>query len=132
VTFADLRGESFITNPADRQSGPPLRWMAEQRRHGLPGRVVAEAASVQEILTLVASGRGVCLVPAPVARDYRRADVSYVAVSDAEPAVISLAWARGSLRPVVELFIDVARAVADGEMLPAVTSATARSPEESV
>jgi DNA-binding transcriptional LysR family regulator len=112
LTFAELHDESFITNPADRDSGPPTRWLVEQRRHGLPGRVAAEAASVQEILALVASGRGVCLVPAPVARHYARPDITYVEVSDAEPAVVSLAWARGSLRPVVQTFIDEARDVA--------------------
>lgn len=112
LTFADLRDESFITNPADREAGPPTRWLAEQRRHGLPGRIAAQAASVQEILTLVATGRGVCLVPAPVARHYPRADVTYVEVPDAEHAVISLAWAPGALRPVVQAFIDAARAVA--------------------
>ena len=112
LTFAELRDKSFITNPADRDSGPPVRWLTEQQRHGLPGRVAAEAASVQEILTLVASGRGVCLVPEPVARHYPRADVSYVQAADAEPAVVSLAWARGSLRPVAETFIEVAREVA--------------------
>lgn len=111
LTFADLRNESFITNPVDRHA-PPTRWLAEQRRHGLPGRIAAEAASVQEILTLVATGRGVCLVPAPVARHYPRADVSYVEIPDAEPAVISLAWAHGTLRPVAQAFIDLAREVA--------------------
>ncbi|MGZ4187195.1 MAG: LysR family transcriptional regulator [Solirubrobacteraceae bacterium] len=118
LTFAELRDESFITNPADRDSGPPVRWLTEQQRHGLPGRVAAEAASVQEILTLVASGRGVCLVPAPVARHHPRPDVSYIQVTDADPALVSLAWARGSLRPVVDTFIEVARQVAARDAPP--------------
>lgn len=128
LTFAELREESFITNPAERDSGPPLRWLAEQQRHGLPGRVAAEAASVQEILTLVASGRGVCVVPAPVARAYPRADISYVEVADAEPAVVSLAWARGSLRPAVERFIEVAREVARHQTGATGTWPSTRSP----
>jgi DNA-binding transcriptional LysR family regulator len=65
VVYADLRAESFIINPV--VDSPPVRWLAEQQRHGLPGRVAAEAASIQEILALVASGRGVCLVPESVA-----------------------------------------------------------------
>ena len=112
LRFADLRDESFITNPAVRDPGPPTRWLAEQQRHELPGRVAAKAASVQEILTLVASGRGVCLVPAPVARHYPRADVSYVDVTDAEPALVSLAWDSQSRRPVVDSFIRIVREVA--------------------
>ncbi len=112
LTFDDLRDESFITNPIVDAQGPPVRWLAEQARHGLPGRVAAEAASVQEILTLVATGRGVSLVPASVAEHYPRADVSYVKVANADPAVVSLAWAPGAERPTLEAFIETARQLA--------------------
>jgi DNA-binding transcriptional LysR family regulator len=109
LEFIDLRDESFITNPVVEASAPPKRWLAEQARHGLPGRSAAEAASVQEILTLVAVGTGVCLVPASVARHYPRPDVVYIEVSDADPAVVSLAWPRGGLRPIVAAFIELTR-----------------------
>lgn len=112
LLFADLREESFITNRVVPSPGPPIRWLAEQQRQGLPGRVAAEAASVHEILALVAAGRGVCLVPASVALHYRRPDVAYVEVSDAEPAVVSLAWRQESMRPIIEEFIDAAREAA--------------------
>jgi len=45
-----------ITNPVVEGPAAPERWLAEQRRHGLPGRVAAKAASVEEILT--SSGPG--------------------------------------------------------------------------
>lgn len=118
LTFAELRDESFIVNPAVPTSGPPARWLAEQRRHGLPGRIAAQSASVQEILTLVAAGRGVSLVPSAVAAHYPRGDVAYVPVTDAEPAVISLAWRPGPLAPHVEAFIDTARQVAARTAVP--------------
>ena len=122
VRFDDLRPESFITNPALETSAPPMRWLAEQARHGLPGRVAARAASVQEILTLVAAGKGVCLVPSSVARHYPRADVAYVQVRDADPAVVSLAWPRGSMRPIVQAFIEMARAHGSVELPASVRS----------
>lgn len=109
LTFDDLRNESFITNPVIDAQSPPVRWLAEQARHGLPGHVAAQAASVQEILTLVATGRGVSLVPASVADHYPRADVNYVQVTDADPAVVSLAWQPGAARPTVDAFIETAR-----------------------
>src|SRR5262249_21544213 len=112
IEFIDLRDESFITNPATADGGPPARWLAEQQRHGLPGRVAAESASISEILTLVATGRGVCLVPSPVERHHPRSDVRYVEVTDADPAVVSLAWTRETLRPEVAAFIDTTRRVA--------------------
>jgi DNA-binding transcriptional LysR family regulator len=121
VGYADLSGERFITNPlvdgADPDR-PPARWLAEQHRHGLAGRVAAEAASLQEILTLVATGRGVCLVPATVARQHRRSDVRYVEVRDAEPAVVSIVWSRPDLRPEVDAFIRTARTVAGMDTQP--------------
>jgi DNA-binding transcriptional LysR family regulator len=109
VKFKELRGESFITNPVVEASAPPKRWLTEQARHGLPGRVAAEAASVQEILTLVGAGKGVCFVPVSVAHHYPRTDVVYVEVSDADPAVVSVAWPRGGLRPIVGAFIEMTR-----------------------
>jgi DNA-binding transcriptional LysR family regulator len=109
LKFADLRDESFITNPAVEAPRPPSRWLAEQRRHGLSGRVAAEAGSVQELLTLVATGRGVSLVPASLASHHPRTDVNYVEVTDADWAVVSLARHPGSVRPAVAAFIDTAR-----------------------
>lgn len=131
LTFANLRDESFITNPVVSNAGAPVRWLTEQKRHGLPGRVAAEAASVQEILTLVATGRGVCLMPAIVARHYPRADVSYVEVSDADPAVVSLAWPPGDLPPAVESFIRVSRQVARAHQKPSDTGREHELPSSS-
>jgi DNA-binding transcriptional LysR family regulator len=115
LVFSDLRDESFLTNPVGRQYRPPSRWLEEQRRHELPGRVAGEATSLQEILALVAAGRGVCLVPQAVADHYPRADVTYVPVTDADPAVVSLARRRGPTRPAVEIFIDASRQAAAGK-----------------
>ena len=112
LTFAELRGESFIVNPMVSHGGPPARWLAEQRRHGLPGRVGAEARSPQEIMALVGAGRGVCLVPAAAALHDRRPDVVYVPVTDAEPAVVSLAWPPDRSSPTVKAFVATSREVA--------------------
>jgi hypothetical protein len=43
---------------------------------------------------------------------YPRADVTYIEVNDAEPAVVSLAWARGSWCPVVDAFVETVSEVA--------------------
>ena len=113
LTFADLNHESFIINPAIPNYPKPARWLAEQRRHGLPGRIAARATSVQEILTLVAAGRGIALVPEAVATQQLRANIVYLPVADAEPAVVSLARRPGLTSPTVESFVSAARDVAD-------------------
>lgn len=115
ITFADLKDEGFIVNPAVPTAGPPSRWLAEQRRHGLPGRIVAQSASIQEILTLVAAGRGVSLLPSTATAAYPRDDVSYVPVTDADPAVISLARRPGRPSPEAEAFIEATRRAAAGK-----------------
>lgn len=112
LAFVDLREESFVVNPVLQDDGTPTRWLAEQRRHGLPGRVAGETTSIEEILTLVAAGRGVCLVPAAVADQHPRPDLAYVPVIDAEPAVVSLARCPGRVDPAVEAFLQTAREVA--------------------
>jgi DNA-binding transcriptional LysR family regulator len=112
LVFADLREESFIVNPVNEDRLPPSRWLAEQRRHALPGRIAGASSSLQEIITLVAAGRGVCLLPATVALHDRRSDIVYIPVTDADPAVVSLAWRPGELSPIVRAFIDTARKVA--------------------
>jgi DNA-binding transcriptional LysR family regulator len=112
LTMADLVNESFIINPAVRHEEDPPRWLAEQRRHGLPGQVAARATSLQEILTLVAAGRGVCLVPSTVAIQHPREDVTYVSVIDADPAVTSLAWRPGGKPPLVRELIESAHGAA--------------------
>ncbi len=108
VCMAELEAESFVVNPTV-SSSTPARWLAEQHRHGLPGRVAAAAASVQELLTLVAAGQGVSLVPAPVAGRYPREDVAYVEITDAEPAVVSIARQTAGVRPITQAFIELAR-----------------------
>jgi DNA-binding transcriptional LysR family regulator len=112
LTFADLRDESFIVNPMVPNAGSPARWLAEQRRHGLPGRVATEARSPQEIMALVGAGQGVCLVPAAAAMHDRRQDVAYVPVIDAEPAVVSLVWSSERCSPTLLEFVAIAREVA--------------------
>jgi DNA-binding transcriptional LysR family regulator len=129
LTFADLRGESFIVNPMVSHGGPPARWLAEQRRHRLPGRVAAEARSTEEIMALVGAGRGVCLVPAAAALHDRRPDVAYVPVTDAEPAVVSLAWLPDRSSPTVGAFLATAREIATASAdigLPALSPSSVR------
>jgi DNA-binding transcriptional LysR family regulator len=113
VTFTELRDERFITNPTVPNDGVPSRWLAEQRRHRLPGCVAAVTRSIHEILAQVASQAGVCLVPASVARDHSRPDVAFVPITDADPAVTSLVFRRGHESAALSTFLETARLIAD-------------------
>jgi DNA-binding transcriptional LysR family regulator len=94
-----------VVNPGTDQNAIG-RWKDEQRRHGLPGRIAGRARSVTELLTMVAAGSGITLVPVSVARQHRPPTITYVPVTDAEPAVISLVWPTGKLSPSAEVFIQ--------------------------
>lgn len=98
VTLNELGEERFIVNPGTDHNAL-ARWRDEQRRHGLPGRVAGRARSVTELLTMVAAGIGITLVPVSVARQHRPPTITYVPVVDVERAVISLVWPTGALSP---------------------------------
>jgi DNA-binding transcriptional LysR family regulator len=108
VSLSELDGERFVVNPVVANS-EMRRWKEEQHRHGLPGRIAGRARSVSELLTMVATGAGITLVPVSVARQYRPPAITYVPVTDAEPAVISLVWPTGALSPSGEAFLQAAR-----------------------
>ena len=108
VSLAELGEDRFVVNPGTSDDALK-RWRDEQRRHGLPGRIAGRARSVTELLTLVAAGTGITLVPASVARQHRPPMITYIPVTDADPAVISLVWPTGALSPVGHGFVRVAQ-----------------------
>jgi hypothetical protein len=69
-------------------------------------------------------------VPSAVMAHHPRSGVVYVPVTDAEPAVISLAWPPGRLSPDVEAFLRVARTIAD-QMAGVATIAASKPAEAS-
>jgi DNA-binding transcriptional LysR family regulator len=85
------------------------RWKDEQRRHGLPGRIAGRARSVTELLTMVSAGIGITLVPVSVARQHRPPTITYIPVTDAELAVISLVWPTDALSPSAQAFVEAAQ-----------------------
>ncbi len=87
VSLRELDADRFVVNPGTHHNAME-RWKDEQRRHGLPGRIAGRARSVTELLTMVAAGNGITLVPASVARQHRPPTITYIPVTDAEPAVL--------------------------------------------
>ena len=117
--------DRFVVNPG---TGPNAlgRWKDEQRRHGLPGQIAGRARSVTELLTMVAAGVGVTLVPVSVARQHRPPTITYIPVTDAEPAVISLIWPTGGLSPSAQAFVEAAKEQAQRTRFETVADLEAR------
>nr|WP_241266666.1 LysR family transcriptional regulator [Streptomyces scabichelini] len=109
IQVSDLADEPFVL--VGGHSGQGLREiiLEQCRRGGFVPRVVQEAALVQTIAGLVASGVGVALIPASVRR-IQKTGVTYRALQD-EPLDVEmgLIWARENDSPVLAGFIDVAK-----------------------
>ena len=108
ISLRELGDDRFIVNPGTELNALE-RWKDEQRRHGLPGRIAGKARSVTELLTMVAAGNGITLVPVSVARQHRPPTITYIPVTDAEPAVISLVWPTATLSPSAQAFVEAAQ-----------------------
>jgi DNA-binding transcriptional LysR family regulator len=90
VSVADLLPEPIIAAPP---SPGPWRdyWILTEYRSS-PAPVVAEAATFEAELHLVASGRGISVTAMAAARFYNRPGVVFVPIHDLDPCRVALAW----------------------------------------
>jgi DNA-binding transcriptional LysR family regulator len=104
-----LRGETFVI--LARREAPGLfaglaSTMGEAG--GIPDDVL-EVAEMQTIISLVAGGFGVSLVPESVGQ-IDRSGVAFRAIAGQTPMIeLALAWRAGSASPVLEAFLAMAR-----------------------
>lgn len=111
LALASLSGEPFVLFP--RAAGA---WLFDAivtycRRAGFVPRIEQEAIQMQTIVSLVAAGIGVALVPASLRR-LRRTGVVYRALAEKSPAVeIGLVQRARDDSPLVRAFVAAARAV---------------------
>ncbi|OAH15417.1 LysR family transcriptional regulator [Streptomyces jeddahensis] len=64
---------------------------------------------MEELLGYVRAGRGVVLVPEPVAVVFPRPDIAYVPVTDVPPGRVALAWDDARRSALVTDFVEAAR-----------------------
>jgi DNA-binding transcriptional LysR family regulator len=112
ISLRSLADEAFILFP--RSDGPGFHDLILSLCHqsGFSPRVVQEAAQMQTILSLVAGGIGVALVPQSV-QTLRREGVRYKHLRERVPETgIALAWLRDSKSPAIEHFVESAKSSA--------------------
>jgi DNA-binding transcriptional LysR family regulator len=88
-------------------------------RHTPSGRIIQRgqvAETFQEMLTLIAAGKGIYPVGAQAVRYYARPDISYIPLRDAPPFEWGLAWHAGRETSRLRAFSLTARDVS-GEYL---------------
>ncbi|HEX4884608.1 MAG TPA: LysR family transcriptional regulator [Casimicrobiaceae bacterium] len=114
VALAKLAREPFVLFP--RHAGPGLHdvVVAACERAGFTPRVEQEAVQMPTIVSLVAAGMGVALVPASL-EHMRRTGVVYRPLTGAAPRVeVGLAWRGADRSPVLAAFVAHARGAFEG------------------
>ncbi len=99
ATLADLAGEPFILWPLREGEGFHARAIRLCRDAGFRPDIVQEAHGMHAVLSLVAAGAGVALVPSRMARLHPDTVVFRRIDNDAADFETSLAWPAGRLDP---------------------------------
>jgi DNA-binding transcriptional LysR family regulator len=97
----DVTAERFWTLDAYREPGAPRR--------------ILHAHSVTEELSLVSAGVACAITSAAVARYTPHPSVRYVPIDDGPGAELALGWRKDAPGPLVERFLEAARAVRERE-----------------
>lgn len=106
VSMRELKQELFIM-PPHRLGGGLYRQIIQffQQIEFSPN-IVQEATQLQTIISLVAGGVGVALVPASL-QNLQRAGVIYRCLQEPTPEVaIAIAWRQDNYSPVLQKFVD--------------------------
>ncbi|CAM3971354.1 LysR family transcriptional regulator [Bordetella tumulicola] len=107
VKMKELAAESFVSFPAAEGMGFVNALLRACQTAGFMPRVVQEASQMQAILTLVAGGLGIALVPSAMRRLHME-DVCFLDISDTKnPPTYQLvfAYASGNDNPVIPAFL---------------------------
>lgn len=114
LQLAELAEEGFVMFPAHEGPSFHARILRACDEAGFAMRVVQEAVQMHMIVSLVAAGIGIALVPASL-RKLGRAGVAYREL-DPDPSALdaefAMIWRRGEPSSAITAFLDTARAVA--------------------
>ncbi|MGY2746840.1 LysR substrate-binding domain-containing protein [Arthrobacter sp. UYCu723] len=106
VSMAELRDEGFIMYPAGSGSVVNDAVVHACLKAGFVVRSEHEATKTSTVLSLVAGGLGVALVPDSV-RSFRLDGVAFVAVDDAPMIDLALAWRENDPLPLLARLLEV-------------------------
>ena len=113
VRIKALAAESFIAFPAAEGAGFVAALLSACKAAGFSPKVVQEASQMQAVLTLVAGGLGIALVPASM-RMLAMKDVAFLDVAEmrAPPTYqLAFAYSRTNDNPVIHSFLSAASKV---------------------
>ncbi len=109
VRLADLAGDPFILKPFS--VGPELHRQVTEacRKVGFEARLGREAPQIATVVSFVAAGLGVALVPASM-QQMQAPGVCYLPLSDVQASItLCMAWRRGDPSKVVQNLVTLVR-----------------------
>jgi DNA-binding transcriptional LysR family regulator len=114
VSLEDLAADRIL-RPA---GSPPQQWIDNAQPWTTPsGRPIDRGPAVrtfQELMTLVAAGKGICTVAAHNTRYHPRTDVAFIPMTDAPPFEFGLVWRTSAETTRVRTFAETtSRLVSD-------------------
>jgi DNA-binding transcriptional LysR family regulator len=109
VSVADLASEAFISYPLDARSVLHDAVETACLAHGFRPRVTVEVAETATLVSFVASGLGVSLVPASVAALSISGAVYRELADDHAPVQLALAWRRDDPSPALARALPIIR-----------------------
>ncbi|WP_051237380.1 LysR family transcriptional regulator [Ottowia thiooxydans] len=117
IRMRELAAEPFVAFPSSEGAGFAATLPNACKAAGFLPKVVQEASQMQAILTLVAGGLGIALVPSSMRR-LRMEDVCFLEIADTHPPPtygLVFASSKENDNPVVPVFLAIAqRIVASG------------------
>ncbi len=109
VPLPALANEPFILIPSKLAPGLSHQMMEMCLQAGFQPRMVQEATQFHVIVSLVAAGLGIALVPACI-HIFQRPDVVYLPLQGITmQAEIQVVWQRADRSPIVRRFLDVVK-----------------------
>ncbi|HZO35645.1 MAG TPA: LysR family transcriptional regulator [Solirubrobacteraceae bacterium] len=110
IALADIRLEPLITAASVPKSWADW-WAVDPRPDGGSPVYALAVETAEEMSEHVAAGHGISITAASSAFFFRRDDVVYVPITDAEPFLVSLAWRDDGETTATQAFISVTRSV---------------------
>ncbi|MGP4109587.1 LysR family transcriptional regulator [Streptomyces sp. 4N509B] len=111
VTLDDVRDEPLTWTEKAPRAWVDW-WAVNPRPDGSSPRWGPTNDNVEEMLELVAAGEAICFAPASMSRYYVRPDICWVALADAEPMRVALAWLKDGETATIREFSRTVREIA--------------------
>jgi DNA-binding transcriptional LysR family regulator len=128
VTLEDLAADKLF-KPAGT---PPEHWkdghLPRRTPSGKPIEVGLGITTFQELLTLIAAGKGICPVAAHNIRYHPRPDVAYIPFEDAQPFEFGPVWRTAGETAEVRSFLKAVAEVVGAKGGPELTASASQDP----